>query len=97
MKKVLFDKYHDLKAEFIKVIEEQVKSDIKINVRFYSVLNYDEGALALIEITELHWNEDNNLMAHVFITEDTTCEAEEFWFYLRDLAFEDLYQIAEAL
>ena len=97
MKKVLFEKYHDLKTEFIKVMEEQVKSDIKINVRFYSVTSYDEGALALIEITELHWDEDNNLMAHVFITEDTTCEAEEFWFYLSDLAFEDLYQIAEEL
>ena len=97
MKKVLFEKYHDLKTEFVKAIEEQVKSDIKINVKFYSVTSYDEGAPVLIEITELHWDEDSNLMAHVFITEDTTWEAEEFWFYLRDLAFEDLYQIAEAL
>ena len=97
MEKVLFEKYHVLKTEFVKAIEEQVKSDIKINVKFYSVTSYDEGAPVLIEITELHWDEDSNLMAHVFITEDTTWEAEEFWFYLRDLAFEDLYQIAEAL
>ena len=74
MKKVLFDKYNSLKAEFVKAIKEEVKSDIKISVQFYSVLDYGQNICGLVEITELHYDEKGNLLAHIFITEDNTLE-----------------------
>ena len=97
MKKVLFDKYNSLKAEFVKAIKEEVKSDIKISVQFYSVLDYGQNICGLVEITELHYDEKGSLLAHTFITEDNTLETEEYWISLEDLAFDDLFQIVEKL
>ena len=97
MKKVLFDKYNSLKAEFIKAIKKEVKSDTKISVQFYSILDYGQNICGLVEITELHYDEKGNLLAHTFITEDNTLETEEYWISLKDLAFDDLFQIVEKL
>lgn len=97
MKKVLFDKYNSLKAEFVKAIKEEVKSDIKISVQFYSVLDYGQNICGLVEITELHFDEKGSLTAHIYITEDNTLETEEYWHPLEDLAFDDLFQIVEKL
>ena len=97
MKKALFDKYNSLKEEFIKAIKEEVKSDTKISVQFYSVLDYGQNICGLVEITELHYDEKGSLLAHIFITEDNTLETEEYWHPLEDLAFDDLYQIVEKL
>lgn len=97
MKRELFEKYNSLKAEFVKAIKEQVKSDMKLQVVFYSVLDYGENTCGLIEIKDLHYDEKGSLTAHIYITEDNTLETEEYWMPLEDLSMDDLFQIAEVL
>lgn len=99
MKQHLLDTFNEEKNTIAEVISKELKAkgnkvtfNPPIRIDFPHTDNEDFET-----ITEIEFNEkENSWYVHNFIT-DLNLQADEYWTPLRDLTFEELYNIAEKL
>ena len=97
MKQELFDLYNSLKNTFIEKIVETIDTKQKTFSPYIRVNLPRDTEEMFEEIVSIEYDEkENTWYAHNYIT-DTNLDVTEYWTPLRDLSFDELFKIAEAL
>ena len=101
MNKTLLDIHNSLKNQFVKAIEPYLQNKaIEGKVLFSDVLRISlprDNDEFYEDITSIEYDKkENTWYVHNYITE-TDLTTSEYWTPLRDMTFEELYEIAEKL
>lgn len=97
MKQELFDLYNSLKNTFIEKIVETVDTKQKAFSPYIRITLPRDTEEIFEGIVSIEYDEkEDTWYAHNYIT-NTNLDVTEYWTPLRDLSFDELFKIAEAL